>query len=133
MIKIILMISLTTVILSAKDIVLDNETDLIWQDNSDIGRGTWSEAKEHCESLSLEGYRDWRLPNIDELMSISDKTRYEPAIKEVFKHTKNAIYWSSTEHKNDYSQAWLVYFGNGDVYYDNKSDKEYVRCVRGGQ
>lgn len=37
-------------------------------------------------------------------------------------------YWSSTE-KSD-SHAWYVYLQFGDAYSNNKSDVDYVRCVR---
>lgn len=30
------------------------------------------------------------------------------------------------------SQAWNVNFNNGNDNYNNKSNKKYVRCVRGG-
>ncbi len=42
-------------------------------------------------------------------------------------------FWSSTTYKKDSSQAWIVLFDSGYDGYSNKSDKYFVRCVRGGQ
>ena len=127
--KIVLILALT-ITLYAKSTVSDRETGLMWQDSSKIVKKDWKGAKSYCKNLSLGGYNDWFLPNIDELMSISDKKRYKPAIKKIFKNTKNNWYWSSTNYKNDSSQAWYVGFYNALDFYDSKSNKRYVRCVR---
>jgi len=133
MIKSIVLILFLTIGVFAKSTVMDKETGLMWQDNSNIVMKNWSGAKSYCKNLSLGGYSDWFLPNIDELMSISDKKRYKPAIKKIFKNSKNNYYWSSSNYKNNSFLAWIVYFGNGFVICYNKSSKEYVRCVRVGQ
>ena len=127
--KIIVGLCLTTS-LYASDIVIDKDTDLIWQDNSTIVSKTYKEAIRYCQNLSLGGYDDWRLPNIDELMSISDKSRYNPAVKKIFKHTKNSYYWSSSRYKGNSSRAWIVYFGDGYGHGGDISSYNYVRCVR---
>jgi hypothetical protein len=113
--------------------VVDSDTGLMWQDTSDIPKRTYSGAVSYCNSLTLGGYSDWRLPNIDELMSITNKNRFNPAVKNIFSYTKSSWYWSSTEYKGDSSDAWFVSFRNGYDYYGSKSDKNYVRCVRGRQ
>ena len=124
---------LFSVSLIASDVVVDSETGLVWQDSSHIAAKSWSEAKSYCSYLSLVGYDDWRLPNIDELLSITDTTRSNPAIKSIFHHTKGSFYWSSSVYKGDSSRAWYVYFYYGYDFYGNKSSKYYVRCVRGRQ
>ncbi len=35
----------------------------------------WNEATGYCQSLSLGGYSGWRLPTIDELAGIFDRTQ----------------------------------------------------------
>lgn len=55
-----------------KNLLLDTETGLMWplQDNgSDI---SWSAGKEYCESFSLGGFSDWRMPTQEELASLYD-------------------------------------------------------------
>jgi len=39
-------------------------------------------------------------------------------------------YWSSTSYKPSLNNAWIVNFNNGNVNNDNKTNSNYVRCVR---
>ncbi len=55
----------------------------------------WADAKQYCEDLVLGGYDDWRLPNIDELETIIDYSRFDPAIDPVF-NCRSGNYWSSS-------------------------------------
>ncbi|HEO98082.1 MAG TPA: DUF1566 domain-containing protein [Epsilonproteobacteria bacterium] len=117
------------------DIVTDNTTRLQWQDDTNASAITknWQEAIEYCEALSLGGYSDWRLPNLNELKSIVDRSKYDPAIKEGFVNTSSGNYWSSTTGEYDRGYAWIVNFRNGRVNDNGKGSSSYVRCVRDGQ
>ncbi|MBI5675717.1 MAG: SBBP repeat-containing protein [Nitrospirae bacterium] len=116
--------------------ISDTSTGLMWQ-QAEPGEMTWSDALNYCENLALppgSGQTDWRLPNIKELESITDDTRYDPAIDTTFFQI-GAIwnfYWSSTTHANYTNYAWGVLFYDGYVSYYSKYDSSYVRCVRGG-
>jgi hypothetical protein len=112
----------------------DNATKLMWQKEDDNTQRELKSAITYCEGLSLGGYNDWRLPNKEELVSIIDKTRKNPAINTTyFPNTNSSDYWSSTTLEGITSSAWYVYFTNGYVNYGYKSRISYVRCVRGGQ
>lgn len=114
--------------------VTDSDTGLMWQKEDDDVTRTWESAITYCEGLSLGSYSDWRLPNIKELESITDDTKYNPPIDTTyFPNTKSTIYWSSTTNMTTPSYALIVGFGAGDVGYGLKSGIYYVRCVRGGQ
>jgi len=115
------------------DIVKDSVTKLEWQDDNVTDTMEWQEAIEYCEDLVLGGYDDWRLPNINELKTIIDRSRYNPTIVSAFEHTGSRGYWSSTTDENGHEGAWFVFFYNGDVYYGSKDVNYYVRCVRDGQ
>lgn len=52
--------------------VTDLNTGLVWQKAHNAQRVGYYEAKRDCESLTLGGRRDWRLPTIKELFSIAD-------------------------------------------------------------
>ena len=82
----------------SKAIVNDNATGLSWQDDADASSytATWQGAIDYCEALTLGGYDDWRLPNINELYTIVDRGRSDPAIAAVFVNTASSGYWSST-------------------------------------
>ncbi len=117
-------------------IVTDGNTGLQWQDDTNVTK-TWEGAIEYCEELTLGGHSDWRLPNFNELYSIVDKKRHDPALDGIFEHVALAAYWSATTVGADEARglAWDVYFNNnGSGHWDDKSDdSEYVRCVRIGQ
>lgn len=114
--------------------VTDNDTKLMWQ-QGEGGKMAWDSAIAYCKNLSLAGYNDWRLPNIEELKSIIDVEK-KPAIfinKTYFPNANASRYWSSTTSARSSSDAWVVHFdfGNDNFYY--KSYSYYVRCVRAGQ
>jgi len=119
----------------ANGVVTDSKTTLEWQDDysdneNNIKSANWTDAIDYCESLSLNGQSDWRLPNKKELLSIVDYGTFNPAISSVFKMTTSGNYWSSTTHA---SYTWGVYFDSGYTYGGAKSANSNVRCVRAGQ
>ncbi|RJR18074.1 MAG: DUF1566 domain-containing protein [Nitrospiraceae bacterium] len=119
---------------NGNDTITDNVTGLIWQKEDDNTTSAWEQAIAACEGLDFAGYDDWRLPNIKELRSIVDNSRYSPAIDTTyFPNTDVSYYWSSTTGANNAALAWYVYFSSGNLGYGNKSDSYYVRCVRGGE
>ena len=119
-----------------KNIVIDSKTKLQWQDNLEttVVKKTWSEAINYCEDLTLGGYNDWRLPNINELYSIVDKeaSGYIP-ISSVFQNTVWHNYWSSTTKISKDSDAWYIDFSIGNSDWNNKNNSYFVRCVRDGK
>ena len=65
--------------------ITDTVTGLMWQKATAPGTYTWEQALTYCENLTLAGdYSDWRLPNRNELQSIVDYSRYNPAIDTTF-------------------------------------------------
>jgi hypothetical protein len=80
------------------------------------------------------GFRDWRLPHIKELQSIVDYGQSQPAIDSTFSGLIPGFdYWSSTEHVDIPSNAWLVAFNYGYVFDGGKFDALRGRAVRGGR
>jgi Protein of unknown function (DUF1566) len=114
--------------------VTDTTTGLIWQ-QGEPGVMTWDQALSFCEGLSLGGNSDWRLPNIKDLVSLTDDTTYNPAIDtDYFPNAYASSYWSSTTCARIPYYAWGVGFFDGSVNTsDGKGGISYVRCVRGGQ
>lgn len=108
------------------DTVTDQKTGLTWMKEDDGERRTLEEAKAYCEQVG-EG---WRLPTIDELQTIIDRSKYRPAIDPVFTNTKSSWYWSSTPYAVNSSGAWVVYFNFGYVDWDGVSSSGFVRPVR---
>ncbi|WP_297916921.1 DUF1566 domain-containing protein [uncultured Campylobacter sp.] len=116
-----------------KNVVICGESKLgklMWQDDERVFIGDWKQAKERCERLNFAAYSDWRLPSIDELISITDKTKFSPAINSAFKYVKSDFYWSSTKFADGSSRAWFVHFKNGYGDWSGISDRLFARCVR---
>ncbi len=115
-------------------IVTDNTTGLQWQDDAIGASMAWQSAIDTCENLTLGGESDWRLPNINELKTIIDRSRVKPAIAIAFTQTSSSDYWSSTTIAYYNDSVWLVFFDFGFMGGSAKAnDYYYVRCVRAGQ
>jgi len=121
--------------------VYDDATELTWQDDSSISdtnnRKKWSDAIDYCEALDFAGKSDWRLPNFNELYMITDDSTYNPAmhmnVGNGFVNVASSNYWSSTTDVSATGWAWVVLFNYGGDYWNDKTDRCYVRCVRDGQ
>lgn len=121
-----------------KGVVYDTRTNLVWEDDEVVPLKTWQGAIDYCESLTLGGYNDWRLPNFNEFDSLIDTTRNSPAMSPVFQTTVTQStdkYWTSTTYMLDKTKAWTLQTRNGWNYFDDKSVSDqyiFVRCVRTG-
>jgi len=85
---------------------------------------TFKKAQEYCAKLG------GRLPEVEELMSIADRTKHDPAINtDVFPDTKSSWYWTGTTHARWNDCAWCVVFSFGGVYGSSLRTMS-VMCVR---
>jgi len=126
--------SLGNFVIDGDDTVTDNLTGLMWQQNTAPGSYNWQQALSYCENLTLAGHSDWRLPTINELASIVDLGRHNPAVNTTFfSNTVASNYWLSTTCARYTDCALLLYFGDGSGNFTGKSTSFYVRAVRGGQ
>ena len=90
---------------------------------------TWQGALQHADAVS-----GWRLPNLNELHSIVERCRMDPAVnQQVFPGTPSSDFWSASPYAGLSGYAWLVFFRNGYDYWLIKSNILRVRLVRGGQ
>ncbi len=134
--------------------VTDNNTGLMWQkceagenneQNTCSGNAShtdWSSALSYCNDLVLpvNGYSDWRLPNVKELESLTDDSRtgslVDPAY---FPNEQSDGGWSSDTYAviNSTSFAWYVrltsYISDSATTVNKTDPNRYIRCVRGGQ
>ncbi|RJP27349.1 MAG: DUF1566 domain-containing protein [Candidatus Omnitrophota bacterium] len=126
---------------NADGTVVDLATGLMWIKNpQEAGLGSpmyWYDAINACENLDFAGHNDWRLPNINELMSIVDHSRYDPAFDPLFFTPFSDTWtpcWSSTSSASWIDGAWAMYPYDGyKTTWGKPWDMCYVRPVRGGQ
>jgi len=139
--KIFLIILIANVIVwanftrSSAGIVSDDSTGFMWQDfypSKIIESSTWEGGIDYCENLILGGYSDWRLPNKNELISITGFDMYKPAINNIFLTIYSARYWTSTTYAEDNKLSWDISFHTAEVRAtSSKSTIFFIRCVRG--
>ncbi len=82
----------------------------------------------HC------GHADWRMPDKDELFSISDVrlANNPPTVDtEYFAFTQAAEYWSANDYSFQWDAAWAWNFQFGHDRVDWKKSPKFVRLVRG--
>ena len=137
--------------------ITDNNTGLVWEKKSNDGDFLhdqyniywWSgnsveetiwDWLEDLKSVTFGGYKDWRIPNVRELLSIVD-FQHERAVHAAF--NTNCVpgatvltgscsftsYWTSTSEYD--STAWTV-SKSGSLSHDLKGSTNRARAVRGG-
>jgi hypothetical protein len=81
------------------------------------------------------GFRDWRMPSIEELGSIVNYGRSMPAIDTAYfpNMPLPAGFWSATSFAPEPSFGWIVIFDEGLITHCVKSWAYYVRLVRDGR
>lgn len=142
--------------------VLDNHTGLMWEVKTDdgglrdkdntyawynsdattnggfegyINNGNNTQAfAQTVNAQGLCGHNDWRLPSKQELHSIVNYGKYDPAIDaNYFSYTQ--YNWSSSTvlDLDDNVNAHIVYFYDGQDHHNVKSDNNHVLLVRSSQ
>ena len=114
--------------------VLDTKTNLMWDAKARAVEG-FQAAQAVPGTLSVAGFTDWRVPTVEELFGLADRTRYSPAIDTTFfPETPNDWFWSSTVDASSPSVcAWIVSFNYGDSDWGYQGAEGFVRAVRPGQ
>ena len=113
--------------------VVDHQTGLIWMKQIKTGL-TFNQAQAYARQVSRETWRAWRVPTTDELVSLLDRSRGNPASG--FPDMPSKSFWSSSPYVGNALYAWVVNFssGYGGSYSYGIRDYTYaVRLVRGGQ
>jgi hypothetical protein len=114
--------------------VLDKETGLVWRRSLSVSTTSWTGALYLCNTLTIATRKGWKLPSVQELSSLLDAVRTDPALPLVnpFINVQNNQYWTSTSDVTDSGNAWVVGFGTGVVGIESKSSLLNYWCVRSG-
>jgi hypothetical protein len=123
--------------------VLDKETGLVWEKSPDQSDRSWYTAVQtYCYNKSVGNRKGWRLPTAEELASLVDSTRTEPALPAghpftiICTETDCPRYWTATTAPSGVSFThWAVfvemYFGDLDSEPKGLTHRSW--CVRGGR
>lgn len=122
--------------------VTDNLTGLMWEQKpggGNDGMGSqmlmdWVSAISYCENLTLAGYGDWRLPNLNEISSLS---HYGQSFLDSWLNSLGFIsvqgtYWSATTFAASIANAFVLQSIHNVIASDKVADTHYVWAVRGG-
>ena len=117
-------------------LVLDSLTGLTWQQSGSSNYMDYANAKEHIDELNAKqfaGYNDWRLPTMEEAMSLMEPKKHDELFLDSVFDRKQRWIWTADQ--TGASSAWVVFFYgglciHGDVF---NYDLLYVRAVRRGQ
>jgi hypothetical protein len=97
--------------------VLDRLTGLVWARKADLtGLCDWQDALDSVAALNRTARVTWRLPDINELESLVDASRSDPALPggHPFEQPGEA-YWSSTTSFFETDWAYCLYLHKGAV------------------
>jgi hypothetical protein len=115
-----------------RKLIIDSATGLTWQQSGSPDRINYADPKKYIQKLnndSFTGFNDWRLPTLEEAMSLMEPTKKNGAlyIDPLFDSKQR---WIWTADKKSSGSSWRVYF-NGDVVWIDHDN--YVRAVRSRQ
>jgi hypothetical protein len=94
-------------------ITSDTVTTLMWQ-RTDGGEMTVENAVKYCDTLTLGGFTDWRLPTPHEAFSILNLQNNKPALDtKFFTKTAAEYWWTSAKQADDATKIWCTNAGGG--------------------
>ncbi len=98
---------------------------------------TWQQALQQPGKVNEDGaatYKDWRLPTLNELLSLVERQCQDPAINpNHFPNTPSAAIWSQTPYADVPDSAWVVNFYYGLPFFEHRTNRLPVRLVRNSQ
>lgn len=111
------------------DYILDHMTGLHWLKNANLTNKpvTWPQALHTISLLNKQNNTNkWRLPNINELESLVDCARANPALPDnhLFSDVQDS-YWSSTTSMYEPDWAWALYLAKGAIGVGQKSGPHF--------
>jgi hypothetical protein len=117
-------------------IVSDKTSGLMWQQSGSLNYRNYKKAKEYVAKLNKQnhaGFNDWRLPTLEEGMSLMepDNKNNDLYIDSVFDKVQSYI-WTSDPYTGSSDGVWVVYFSYGSCSDYGVYGSFFVRAVRSG-
>ncbi len=122
------------IILDRKNVVFDATTGLMWQQAGSSEKLAFANANRYVEGLNhnkFAGFDDWRLPTVEEAMSLMKPLQEEgdSYIDPIF-HSGQPRVWTIDKTRLLRRGAWYVNFFGGYCNYNHVDYGLYVRGVR---
>jgi eukaryotic-like serine/threonine-protein kinase len=111
--------------------ITDHATGLMWQQSSSGKVMTYESALGYVKSLNRStfvGYSDWRLPTVEELISLLTEDEQDDVYVDDIFDTSRMECWSAD--KENYNTAWYGFFICGSVQWRSIDHSLYVLAVR---
>jgi hypothetical protein len=97
---------------SKSDVWQDPASEKVWASSDNASGVTWSQAANYCRALTLGGFRDWRLPSIDELQQLVGPSTNASGYRITGPIKLTGWQWSSSPGV-ERGEAWALDFGDG--------------------
>lgn len=89
----------------------DSDTGLIWTVKDNGEDVSFNQARSYCDRLDLDGSADWRLPTLDELKTVFDKSQSKQYKAKGPIELEMPTIWSSS--MNPTGDVWSLNFSYG--------------------
>lgn len=97
----------------------------------DASELTWQQALQMAHGFEFADQAGWRVPNVKELATLTERQCVRPAINELFfPNTPSDDFWTSTPSVLDPQRAWVVAFFNSSNSIKDKNLFVFTRLVK---
>lgn len=106
----------------------------IWVNDTcegDASELNWQQALQAAHGFVYANKMGWRVPNVKELASITERSCVRPAINEaLFPNTPSDDFWTSSPSVQDSERAWVIAYFNSSNSLKDKNLFVFTRLVR---
>jgi hypothetical protein len=122
----------------AEGYILDRETGLVWEQTPSVSTMDWDSAVRHCYERTVTGEvgasKGWRLPTVEELMTLVEPTIVIPAYLP-FEHPFlgiSGIFWTATTDPSFATEAyvWNTQLLDPSTLHNKAGQSHRAWCVR---
>jgi ubiquinone/menaquinone biosynthesis C-methylase UbiE len=118
--------------ITGDDVVVDHATGLMWHQSGSEEPMDFFDAQEWIDDLNIQrhaGYSDWRLPTVDEAVSLFEtkKLNGKMQIDPLFSDIQSVIWTGDAYYPG---RQWMAMYSNSMVWFDLKINPSWVRPVR---
>jgi hypothetical protein len=122
-------------------LVIDAVSGVMWQgcEHGRSGNGcndgesiklSWADAVEHCDNFVVDSYDDWYLPEIDQILVLTDKSGNPAPLTHVFVNSSEDSQLSSATYNAVWESYRSVVMEDGTSGHTGADSLSLVRCVR---